>query len=595
MMMIHESLNLHATDNSYTIVPNYFDSKTLAQALIINRETGALSLSTGEYLIVITGREPVGRLGKHNVFQANQFRILPFARNSLHLSESQVQDEKIYLSLIVNHLKHGKFYFSYTYDLTHSMQRQAQLGDLATRPTWQRADDRFFWNRYVQSKLIDFTIKNPDQDVNLVKSLKRFILFLVVSIHSSKINNRDVVFSLITRRSRFRAGTRFFSRGIDKDGNVSNYNETEQIVLLDPIKDGYNDTAFEGKIHLSYVQTRGSVPIYWAQINNLHYTPKLQVADSPHMNESARKHFDEQIKLYGDQFIINLLNKKGYEYPVGETYRKVVNNLNDPKIKYHHFDFHHECRNMRWDRVEFLLDSMEEDLLQKGFFHGEETNSTISVYKTQTAVIRTNCMDCLDRTNVVQSTFSKWVLTQQLREIGILSSNQHIDEFNEFMGLFRNVWADNADAVSLPYAGTGAQKTDYTRTGKRTKLGAALDLQNGILRYVLNNFKDGTKQDAYDLFLGNYEVKLNDHSPFTREAKSLQIKYTPQVLLGCLIFMLYLLATPKSEDNGTEFINWPSLVLREYLNKTPSSSLSFTNKHLESKGSTGSKHGEKIE
>src|SRR4051794_17761368 len=48
------------------------------------------------------------------------------------------------------------------------------------------------------------------------------------------------------------------------------------------------------------------------------------------------------------------------------------------------------------------------------------------------------------------------------------------------------------------------------------------------------------------------------------------------------------------KDNGTEFINWPSLVLREYLNKT-SSSLSFTNKHLESKGSTGSKYGEKIE
>lgn len=72
------------------------------------------------------------------------------------------------------------------------------------------------------------------------------------------------------------------------------------------------------------------------------------------------------------------------------------------------------------------------------FFYGEETNSTISVYKTQTAVIRTNCMDCLDRTNVAQSTFAKWMLTQQLREVGILSSNQHIDEFDEFMDLFRN-------------------------------------------------------------------------------------------------------------------------------------------------------------
>jgi hypothetical protein len=47
-------------------------------------------------------------------------------------------------------------------------------------------------------------------------------------------------------------------------------------------------------------------------------------------------------------------------------------------------------------------------------------------------------MDCLDRTNVVQSTFAKWMLTQQLREVEILSGNQHVDEFDEFMELFRN-------------------------------------------------------------------------------------------------------------------------------------------------------------
>nr|CAG8454921.1 11956_t:CDS:10 [Entrophospora candida] len=634
--MVHESLNLYVTDNSYTIVPYYFDSKTLAQILVINRETGALSLSkaldpslstinaeaftiygifgfirliSGEHLIVITGRERIGRLGKHDVFQANQFRILPFTRNTFHLSESQVRDERNYLSLIENHLKSGTYYFSYTYDLTHSIQRQSQLGDLATKPIWQRADDRFFWNRYVQSKLIDFTIKNPDQD------LSKFILPIIfgfIAIYPSRINNRDIVFSLITRRSRFRAGTRFFSRGIDKYGNTSNYNETEQIVLLDPIKDGYNVTAFEGKIYLSYVQVRGSVPIYWAQINNLRYTPKLQIMDLPDMDESARKHFDEQIRLYGNQLIVNLVNKKGYEYPVGAAYQKVVTGLNNPRIKYYHFDFHHECRNMRWDRIQLLIESMEEDLLQQGYFHGEETNSTISVYKNQASVIRTNCMDCLDRTNVVQSTFAKWMLTQQLRELGVLSSKQSIDEISGFMDLFRNVWADNANAVSLPYAGTGAQKTDYTRTGKRTKSGAAIDLQNGILRYILNNFMDGTKQDAYDLFLGNYEVKP-DCSPFTSEA--------PQALLGCLICMLFLLIIPKYEgyylyifrffilfnlivivglvrfilDNGAEFVNWPNLVPIEnkyYLNKLSSSSI--TNKYLKSR-LVDTEFGEKIE
>ncbi|CAJ0825622.1 10536_t:CDS:2, partial [Entrophospora sp. SA101] len=244
-------------------------------------------------------------------------------------------------------------------------------------------------------------------------------------------------------------------------------------------------------------------------------------------------------------------------------YQKVVTGLNNPRIKYYHFDFHHECRNMRWDRIQLLIESMEEDLLQQGF-------------------------------------------------LGVLSSKQSIDEISGFMDLFRNVWADNANAVSLPYAGTGAQKTDYTRTGKRTKSGAAIDLQNGILRYILNNFMDGTKQDAYDLFLGNYEVKP-DCSPFTSEA--------PQALLGCLICMLFLLIIPKYEgyylyifrffilfnlivivglirfilDNGAEFVNWPNLVPIEnkyYLNKLSSSSI--TNKYLKSR-LVDTEFGEKIE
>ena len=37
--------------------------------------------------------------------------------------------------------------------------------------------------------------------------------------------------------------------------------------------------------------------------------------------------------------------------------------------------------------------------------------------------------------------------------------------------VFKNVWANNADALSVLYSGTGALKTDFTRTGKRTTAG----------------------------------------------------------------------------------------------------------------------------
>lgn len=56
------------------------------------------------------------------------------------------------------------------------------------------------------------------------------------------------------------------------------------------------------------------------------------------------------------------------------------------------------------------------------------------------------------------------------------------------------VWADNADIVSTQYSGTGALKTDFTRTGKRTRMGALKDGINSLTRYYKNNFADGFRQ-----------------------------------------------------------------------------------------------------
>jgi hypothetical protein len=101
--------------------------------------------------------------------------------------------------------------------------------------------------------------------------------FLVVELSNCKINNKNFAWGLITRRSRHRPGTRYFSRGIDAEGHVSNFVETEQLVLYDGPSSAQ---AIEGKTELSYVQTRGSIPVYWTQVINLKYTPRLWVGES---------------------------------------------------------------------------------------------------------------------------------------------------------------------------------------------------------------------------------------------------------------------------------------------------------------------------
>lgn len=56
------------------------------------------------------------------------------------------------------------------------------------------------------------------------------------------------------------------------------------------------------------------------------------------------------------------------------------------------------------------------------------------------------------------------------------------------------MWADHADYVSKAYSGTGALKTDFTRTGKRSWAGAIDDGLNSIMRYIKNNYFDGPRQ-----------------------------------------------------------------------------------------------------
>ena len=72
------------------------------------------------------------------------------------------------------------------------------------------------------------------------------------------IKGQTVRFALISRRSRYRAGTRYFRRGVDAEGHVANFNETEQILLADPS----GPVSDNPTIRMSFIQTRGSIPLY---------------------------------------------------------------------------------------------------------------------------------------------------------------------------------------------------------------------------------------------------------------------------------------------------------------------------------------------
>lgn len=551
---------------------------------------------TDKYIIVITKAQPMGRLKGHMIYKVVATEFLPLRERPLH-----DHDEDTYISLLKNLLKVGPMYFSYSFDLTNSFQRQSNYTD-PSAPLWKRADDRFFWNRFIQSDLIDFRTgggggfkqrnrQQPGTDPYILP-----VMFGMMRITTTAVKGTPITFVLITRRSRHRAGTRYFTRGIDEQGHVSNYNETEQIVLLNDRTGGLGGFAGGGGMQsgqaggsssrdvqvLSYVQTRGSVPVYWAEISNLHYTPKLQVRNIESAVAAAKAHFDEQIKIYGDNYLVNLVNARGREERVKKAYEQMVRTLNSApsekkqadsitdeklhtiepaqkhqqydRLHYVYFDFHNETKGLKWHRAQLLLDQLQDALQSQRYFRGIDMpgNATgeLEVRNTQTSVVRTNCMDCLDRTNVVQTMLARYTLDRQLADAGVLQVGESATADVTFDNVFRNVWADNADVVSKTYSGTGALKTDFTRTGKRTRAGMLQDLNNSITRYFTNNFADGPRQDGFDLFLGTYLPSSEGigSSLLFVDRRPLLIQSIPYILAASLFMIFVALFTRRLPD-----------------------------------------------
>ena len=543
-----------------------------------------LSLLADRYVIVITKAETVGRICGHLIYKVAATEFLPLRERPLH----DVDEDK-FLALLKALLGNGLMYFSYSIDLTNSFQRQA-LGD-DSQPLWSRADDRFFWNRFVQTDLIDFRLATGRGAGNA--AVDPYILPVIcgmLRIVPTRIASTPLTFILLTRRSRHRGGTRYFSRGMNEEGHVSNYNETEQAIVLNDKTDavgtymsGSGLTGGSTKQELqvmSYVQTRGSVPVFWAEVNTLRYVPNLQVRGVEVALKAARKHFDEQIRLYGDNYLVNLVNQKGRERAVKTAYEQMVDALlsspNDradralidedldrqrqqmSRLHYIYFDFHEETKGLQWHRAQILVDQLQDGLINGSYFCGLEVPGDrgirLETRSHQSSVVRTNCMDCLDRTNLVQSMLGRWILTRQLVEAGILRPGQNFSNDPAFETLFRNIWADNADVVSRSYSGTGALKTDFTRTGTRTRAGMIQDFHNSATRYFKNNFFDGPRQDGFDLFLGAYlpPNTVSRESIFSSQ-QPVMIQSIPY-LLSSSIFMIFLsMLSTRAPDSAV----WP--------------------------------------
>ncbi|XP_036402985.1 phosphatidylinositide phosphatase SAC2 isoform X1 [Megalops cyprinoides] len=353
--------------------------------------------------------------------------------------------------------------------------------------------------------------------------------------------------ALISRRSRHRAGMRYKRRGVDKNGNVANYVETEQLIHV------HSHT-------LSFVQTRGSIPVFWSQAGyRYNPRPRLEKGEKDTVPYFSA-HFEEQLKIYKKQVIINLVDQTGREKLIGDAYLKQVLLFNNPNLTYVSFDFHEHCRGMKFENVQTLTDAISDIITDMRWGWVDQAG----VICQQEGIFRVNCMDCLDRTNVVQAAIARVVMEHQLKKLGVMPPEQPLPL--KCYRIYQIMWANNGDTISRQYAGTAALKGDFTRTGERKLAGVMKDGVNSANRYYLNRFRDTYRQAVIDLMMGIpvtedlYSIfsKEKEHEEKERESQRGQQE---QVNLLLQTYMQLLLPDDEKFHGGWALVNCdPSLI-----------------------------------
>mmetsp|Transcript_6949 Transcript_6949/g.22601 ORF Transcript_6949/g.22601 Transcript_6949/m.22601 type:complete len:1149 (+) Transcript_6949:549-3995(+) len=430
------------------------------------------------------------------------------------------------------------FFFSYTYDLTRTLQHNMAVASpikLACVNPQSRA--MHTWNSYLGANA---SIVH-EQHIEIGLSV-----WVITLIHGAFVQRRCSFFGqiahlyLLARRSRHFAGTRYLKRGVSDAGHVANDVELEQIV--------HEERAQEG-VFSSFSQMRGSIPIFWTQETSVTMPkPPIVLNRIDPTYAATRLHFADLFRRYSAPILILDLTKqterREREMIVSHEFRRAIEHLNvdtddgetqgSQRIRYCALDFSQVSKHRDLNVLDALEDVAKWSLHELGFFCSRPVALSSSITKTllqtrmhkhrarqsssaavecqallhslQLGVVRTNCIDCLDRTNVAQFTIGAHALSQMLATVGA-SSSPVLESSNPAILVLMELYSTVGDLISLQYGGSEAHKKMSQQPSAGDLTGTTLkhkDLLTSIRRYYSNAFTDRLKQDAINIFLGNF-------------------------------------------------------------------------------------------
>ena len=509
----------------------------------VNAILGYIEAKKKNYIVGTNQTTFVGKILEARVFKIEKFCYIPEIGNDIDI------DDQPYLTMLDNFLERNPLYYSDKIDLTIStLNMKRKMDTIPKSHIFKYTVSQYCWN-YSMAKIFDSEGMND----YIYPVINGFFGARAISEYGER---NDLHFILIGRKDDRRSGMRFLIRGADGNGNVANTVETEEILTFKDDEENINICSF--------IEIRGSIPLIWTQEPSFQLNPKIRPKDDFSANcEVFKMHIEELIDNYGGVCCVNLIDDKKDQKIIGTYYNNVVQNYKDANkengklLNFVWFDFHDKCKKMKYENIKMLFktksfheclnnyefthlkykkESVEEDYQNNKITDLLIQKKLLEVIKTQNGIFRTNCIDSLDRSNVVQSVIGRYFLFMILSSVGFSNVKPSDDEvFRKFQGsfelTFKTLWADHGDRLSLAYSGTGALKSDFVRTGKRTLMG---NLQDGYLsskRFYLNNFRDGYNQDCHDYFLG----ALNPRKREFKQHPTLSV----YILMSVFLFFTY--------------------------------------------------------
>lgn len=473
---------------------------------------GFIKFTKYYYLLVVTKRKQVAVLGSHEIYHIDETELIPVTNSSKVIEKNSI--EARYVQTFLNIDLNKTFYYSYSYDLTNTLQvnmMRNKMQSLNLNGNTELSyvfefNERFMWNGTLLEPIF--------QTFDKVYDWFQPIIHGFVDQVKNSVFQMQFYITLIARRSHRFAGARFFKRGVNDDGDVANEVETEQIVC-DMLTSSFHDPAagfYNNPRYTSFVQHRGSIPLSWSQETapNLRMTkPPIDINAVDPFYSKAAIHFDNLFKRYGAPIqVLNLIKQRekiSRETKLLHAFNDCISYLNQflPNGKildYTAWDMSRAAKSRSQDVIKWLENYSEDTLTKTGFFHNGKT-----IYDTQLqqGICRTNCVDCLDRTNTAQFVIGKRALGHQLHALGFIKE-KYLEYDSDITNVLTEMFHDHGDTIALQYGGSHLVNTLQTYRKINQWSSHSRDIIESVKRFYSNSFVDAQRQEAINLFLGNF-------------------------------------------------------------------------------------------